>query len=750
MNPSESRPRLNAIRAVNLSIAVLLLALLAASYWYVWRALPQTSGQIAAPISAEASIVRDSLGVPHISAKSWQDALFLQGYAAAQDRMFQMDAMRRLAGGELAEVVGDAALETDRETHRLRIPQMAEAQEKKMTLHAREAFGAYTRGVNFFLETHRDRLPIEFSILRYQPRPWRIRDTVLIGLRMERMLTTSWQEELRKLHMLAKGNQDKISYLYPLHAALDIAPGSNAWVISGAHTASGKPLLANDPHLEQTLPSIWHLVHLKAGDLDVTGAALPGVPAVIVGHNRRIAWGVTNLEFDVQDLYREQVDLQTGRYGYRGQIEPSRLESTTIAVKGKKPVEIVNIVTRHGTVIANDAGQNYALQWLVPGIVGDLDFAFLEINRAKNWEEFKAALGRFAGPPQNFVYADVDGNIGYHVGGQIPIRSAGCLGDLPADGAQGSCEWAGVVPYDDLPQVFNPESGIIVTANQNPFPEDYKYPVAGGFAPPYRARQIRARLESKPKWTAKEIVGVQKDVYSAFFHFLARQAVSAAEKKGPADDPSKQATTKQAIEVLRPWDGQMEKGLAAPMVAALLYAELRRSLAETAAPGVGAEYTSRAASPVIERILTERPKGWFNDYDAWLMDSLTKAVAEGVKIQGSNVSRWDYGQYIELEIENPVLGKVPVIGNYFNVGPVSMSGSPSSVKQVAGRVMPSFRMVVDFANLDGSLANIPLGESGHFFSPHYKDQFDAYYNGRGVPMQFDKITAESTLTVRPD
>lgn len=745
MSPSKSRPRITAIRVINLSIAVLLAVLLAAGYRFLWRALPETSGRITAPISAEASIVRDSLGVPHISASSWQDALFLQGYAAAQDRMFQMDAMRRLAGGELAEVVGEAALETDRETRRLRLPQMAEGQEKKLTPHAREAFGAYARGVNYFLETHRDRLPVEFAILGYQPRPWRVRDTVLIGLHMTRILTTSWPEELRKLRVAAKGDPEKIAYLYPERAGLEVSPGSNAWVVAGTRTVTGKPLLANDPHLEMAMPSTWHMVHLKAGDLDVAGAALPGVPAVIIGHNRHIAWGVTNLEFDMQDLFHERIDLETGRYIYRGQSEPARLESTTIAVKGGKPVELVNIIARHGVVIANDEGRSYALQWLLPGVIGDLDFAFLAINRAGNWDEFNAALKRFSGPPQNFVYADVDGNIGYRVGGQIPIRSPGCGGDLPADGAEGACEWVGVVPYEDLPQTFNPESGIIVTSNQNAFPKDYKYPVSGRFAAPYRARQIRARLESKPKWTAEEMVGIQKDVYSSFFDFLARQVVSAADKKAPADNSSK-----QAIEVLRSWDGQMEKGQAAPLVCALLYAELRRSLAEIAAPGLSAEYTSRAASPVLQRLLTDRPPGWVEDYDVWLMESLAKAVAEGVKTQGSNVSRWDYGQYIELEIQNPVLGKIPAIGKYFNVGPVSMSGSSLSVKQVTGRVMPSFRMVVDFANFDGSFANIALGESGHFLSRHYSDQFDAYYNGKGLPMQFDKVAAESTLTVIPD
>jgi penicillin amidase len=743
VNPSDARSRFSALRAINLSIAVLLAAIIGTGYRFVWRALPETSGEMAAAISGKASIVRDSLGVPHISAATWQDAVFLQGYATAQDRMWQMDAMRRLASGELSEVVGEAAFNTDRDTRQLRLPEIAEAQEKKLTQEARDAFGAYARGVNFYLETHRDRLPIEFSLLRYQPRPWRIRDTVLIGLHMERMLTTSWQEELRKLHMLTKGDKEKVSFLYPARIGTEIIPGSNAWVVSGAHTVTGKPILANDPHLEQSLPSIWYMIHLKSGDLDVTGAALPGVPGVIIGHNRRIAWGMTNLEFDMQDLYRERIDLQTGRYAYREQTEPLSLQSTSIAVKGKNAVNAVNIITRHGSVLVNDQGQSYALQWLVPGAVGDMDFAFLAINRARNWEEFNTALKRHAGPPQNFVYADVDGNIGYHVAGQIPLRAPGCHSDVPQDGADGMCEWEGIIPYEDLPQAFNPPSGIIVTANQNPFPANYKYPVAGGFAPIYRAKQITSLLESKSKWSTDQMLEIQKDVYAPFFHLLATEAVKASNKKTPSDDQ-----VKKAIGVLRDWNGQMEKGQAAPLVALLLYAELRKALAELAAPGVN-EYTSRAASPVIERILLERPAGWFDDYDQWLLDSLKKAIAEGEKAQGSNVSRWDYGQYIELTVENPVLGKIPFIGKNFNVGPVPMSGSSFSVKQVAGKLSPSFRMIVDFANLDGSLANIPIGESGHFLSKHYKDQWNAYYNAHSFPMQFDKVTAESTLTVRP-
>jgi len=445
----------------------------------------------------------------------------------------------------------------------------------------------------------------------------------------------------------------------------------------------------------------------------------------------------------MQDLYRERIDLQTGHFSFRDQAQRLQLESTSIAVKGKKPVEVVNMITRHGPVLVSDKGQSYALQWLIPGAFGDLDFAFLAIDRARNWDEFKMALKRHSGPPQNFVYADVEGNIGYHVGGQIPMRPAECHGDVPADGTDGVCEWIGIIPYEDLPQVFNPQSGIIVTANQNPFPSDYKYPVAGGFAPPYRARQIRARLQSKPRWTAEEMIAIQKDVYSEFFDFLAHQVLKAADKNAP-----KEKQMKQAIAALGEWNGQMEKGQAAPLITVLLYAELRNSLAELAAPGVG-EYASRSASPVIERLLRERPVGWFNDYDQWLLDSLAKALTEGEKTQGSNVRRWDYGQYIELTVESPVLGKIPAIGRYFNVGPVPMSGSSSSVKQVSGKLSPSFRMVVDFDNLDGSFANIPIGQNSHVLSSHYKDQWDAYYNGRSFPMQFEKITAERTLTVNP-
>jgi penicillin G amidase len=731
------------MRAINLSIAVLAGVFLAVAYWFAWRPLAQTSGGIAAPVSTRATVARDALGVPHISAGSWEDAIFLQGYVTAQDRLWQMDALRRLAAGELAEVLGPSQVENDRMARRLHLPGIAEAQEKTLTPEAKAVYAAYARGVNYFLETHRGNLPLEFTLLGYQPRPWRIRDTVLIGLHMYRTLTTSWQEEIHKQHMLSKGDPRKVALLYPPLTGAQAAPGSNAWVVSGAHTASGKPILAGDPHLEYNIPSPWYLVHLRAPDLDVTGASLPGVPAVILGHNGRIAWSVTNLEFDVQDLIRENFEPQTGRYQVGGRMQQATPERDVIAVKGQAPEEATWWITRDGPIFLNDQNEYYALRWAAAQTPG-ADFPFLAIDRAQNWEEFNQALQRYSSPAQNFVYADTSGNIGYHVAGRLPIRH-GCAGDVPTDGVSGACQWQGFIPYDDLPHLFNPPSGIIATANNDPFPADYPYPVAGFFSPPYRVNQILALLHAKDQWKPEQMLSIQKDVYSALSYFVARETVKAWDRK-----PSGNPQLRDAVELLRNWNGQMEKGTAAPMIATLLFAELRQAAAHSAAPGAEGEYTSRTAPVAIEKLLRERPPGWFPDYDALLRDSLAAAIAAGEKSQGSKVSRWDYGQLTELRIPHPVDSQLPVIGKYFGIGPVEISGGPYTVKQSTPRLGPSMRMVIDLANLDNSEANITIGESGQPFSKHYKDQWNAYYNGVSFPMQFQKVDAKESLIVNPE
>jgi penicillin amidase len=731
------------LRAINLSIAVLLVALLGAVYWFAWRPLPETSGEIAAPISANATIARDALGVPHIEGATWQDAVFLQGYATAQDRMWQMDALRRLAAGELADVVGKSGLESDQEARRLRLAQIADDAERTLPDADRAVLVAYARGVNYYLETHRGRLPLEFTLLNYDPRPWRLRDSILAGLHMYRTLTTSWREEIQKLHMRERGDQAKVDFLFPARTGVDPQPGSNAWAVSGERSTTGKPILASDPHLDFGIPATWYMIHLRAPGLNVTGVTLPGVPAVIIGHNESIAWGIANLGFDVQDLYRENIDPQTGRYVFMGHLEQARLERDAIAVKDAKPIETLTWVTRHGPIFLNDENRQYSLRWTAAD-PGTFQFPFLEIDRARDWKEFTAAIAKFPGPGQNFVYADTAGNIGYHATGRNPIRRKGCGGDVPADGASGECEWDGIIPFDELPNFFNPARGAVVTANQNPFPEDYAYPVNGHFAPPYRATQIRTLLDRRAKWEPRQMLEVQKDVYSGFSQFLAQQVVAAWNAR-KATNPA----LKEAVDLLRSWNGQMEKGTAAPMVVTLVFQQLRKAVAERAAPGSGQTYEFIMAAAALEQLLRERPPGWFPDYNAMLMKCFADAVDEGAKIQGSKVSRWDYGQYNALKMTHPVGGQLPLIGSYFNIGPVSMSGSSTTIKQTTRRIGPSMRMIVDLGDLEHSMQNITIGESGHRLSSHYKDQWTAYYGAASFPMQFGKVDAKQTLVVKP-
>jgi penicillin amidase len=730
------------VRWINVAIALALLAAGFAAWWFAWRPLPRVSGSIAAPVSREVAVARDGLGVPHIRAANVEDALFAQGYASAQDRLWQMDALRRLASGELAEVLGPPALAMDREARRLRMRRIAEDAAVSLAPEDRAAFAAYTRGVNEFIRTHLDRLPLEFTLLGYGPRPWSVVDCVLVSLQMCRALTASWKTDYAKGSLMSAGNPAKVALLFPPRSGSEVQVGSNAWAVSGARTASGKPILANDPHLEYSLPGIWYMVHLQAPGLDVSGVSLPGIPGVIIGHNDRIAWGVTNLGFDVQDLYIERFDDRTGRYLFRGELQQARREREIIRIKGRPPEELTVWVTRHGPLFLSEGNLRLALRWAAAE-PGGFRFPILDLDRARNWQEFTAALARFPGPSQNFVYADADGNIGYHAAGRLPVRKT-FLGDVPVDGASGDYEWDGWIPFEQLPAAFNPPGGIIATANQDPFPANYPYKVNGIFASPYRARQIRDLLASRKGWRAADMLAVQKDVYSGFSRYLARAAVAAWDRRKAANPE-----LRDAIALLRAWNGQMDQDQSAPLVVALLYQHLRRAVGESAAGRTGAVWGNQMAPAVLEALLRAQPSGWFPDWDTQLLRSLQDAVNEGRRMQGRDVNKWWYGKYLKLAIRNPVFDQLPLLAKYLRIGPVPASGSGTTVKQTTFRMGPSMRMSADLADWDRSLMNIVTGQSGHPLSRHYKDQWSHYYSAESYPMQFRNVKPESVLRLAP-
>lgn len=768
------------LRIINVSIAVLVLALAVAVYWYAIRPLPQVSGSISAPVSGPATIQRDARGVPHIEASSWQDALFLQGFVAAQDRLWQMDGLRRFGAGELAEVFGPGALAADEQSRRMRLRATAEEDLQRLRPEERAQMVAYARGVNFFIDTHRGDYQLEFALPghTYDPRPWTITDSILVGLVMFRDLTDSSHFEMAKGAVLAQGaDPAKVHLLFPASQGAYISPGSNAWAVSGTHSVDGSPIAANDPHLAYGIPGTWHLVHLKAPGLDVSGASLPGVPGVISGHNRQIAWGVTNLQADVMDIYEEQLDTRTGRYLYDNKVQQAQLDAEVIGVRGAKPSQLVVWITRHGPVTQYVGGKAYSMRWSAYDGFGN---PFFDINRAQNFQQFRDALKHFWGPGQNFVYADRAGNIGYQATGAVPIRR-GFDGDVPLDGTSPKFEWDGYIPFEQLPSVYNPRSGIVATANQKTFPADYPYSVEGSFADRYRIEQIRYRLSAKLKLTVDDMLAVQKDVYSGYDAFLAREAVSAFKKCGSQDE-----LVRQAINILQSWNGQMDKDQAAPMITELLNNEMGTSLvtslmmpatqkavqqATRSQPQNSLERTggrgpyqnrivaSYAASipdilprpQIIQTLLQSRPPGWIaaNHWDMWIMDALSAALQQGRKQQGTPVSHWKWGRMLRWKFAHPVGKQLPLVDTFFNIGPVDMSGSGTSVKQTTGTLGPSERMVVDLGNLDKSVQNLPAGESGHVASGHYKDQWPAYYVGRSFPMEFDHVEAKETLRIKP-
>lgn len=743
------------LKYVNILIALLLVVLLVGVYWIAWRPLPQISGTIPAPISSSATVTRDALGVPHIRAATDDDALFLQGYVTAQDRLWQMDGLRRFAGGDLSEIVGPAALDSDKEVRRLRLRRIAEAAYLTLPAPDRAVLAAYARGVSFFIDTHRKRLPLEFTLLKYDPQPWSVIDSILIGLHMYRTLTTTWPEKIQKRNLLSGGDPAKVNFLFPARTGIEIPPGrllpigttelqpgSNAWAISGSRTASGKPLLSNDPHLEYSIPGIWFAVHLESPGLNVAGVSLPGAPAVILGHNDRIAWGATNLHFDAQDLYIERFDDRTGRYQFRGKIEQARPERDVIRVKGAPNFDQLNWVTVHGPIYVSQGQERLSLRWAAAE-PGTFQFPFLELNRARNWNDFVTALSRYPGPGQNWVYADVDGNIGYHASGRLPIRS-NYAGDVPVDGVSGNYEWQGFIPFDQLPSSYNPPEGMIVTANQNPFPADYPYPVHGNFASHYRSKQIRDMLSSRKRLRPEDALAVQKDVYSAFGRYLAGALVRAYENR-KAGNPS----LADPLMLLRAWNGQMDKDQAAPLIVALAFQYVRKAVADSASPGKGPVYETQMAPAVIEALLGTRPSGWFRDYDEMLLKAFADAVEEGRRMQGRDAKKWRYGRYLTLMIAHPIGHQLPLVARYFDIGPVPLSGSSTTVKQTTLRLGPSMRMNADLGDWERSLLNLTIGESGHVLSRHYKDQWDAYYNGRSFTMQFGKVEAKSVVQFVP-
>lgn len=804
--PQKPQTRTRLIRWISLAIALVLLAGIAVGGWMYWverRELPQVDGSIRLQgLSGPVSVVRDHLGVPHIRAQSYEDLFFAQGFVTAQDRLWQMDATRRYASGNLAEILGPALLKHDRRQRYLQIREACEHAAESLDPQNRRILEAYARGVNAFIDSNRGRLPLEFRLLHYKPAPWRVEDSLLIGANMDQMLNTQYDLELDREKVIQHLNAQEIADLYPATSWRDLpparqatisqqdsqnkpksndndddddqpdgpitsslatefepqrcdmcVPGSNNWVISGDHTASGRPILSNDMHLGHSIPNVWYeaqLTKADGSDFDVAGVTLPGLPFVIAGHNRRIAWGFTNLGPDVQDLFIETFNSAGEASTPQGFQQPKKIHEV-IHVKDRPDEQFDVIVTRHGpiiTAILKGETRQLALQWTIYDS-STLGIPFLEVNSARNWKEFRAAFSRFGGPAQNVVYADVDGHIGYQATGKIPVRAAGD-GLTPQPGNDATHDWTGYVPFDQLPSVYDPPSGTLDTANGRITPDNYPHLLANIWWSPYRTARIFQLLREGDKFKPTDMIGIQTDITSQLERFFADRFVYAIDH-GQNVSPR----VHQAAEVMRGWDGKMEMNSAAPTIAYFSRRNLSKLLLS---PKLGDDYKYYdwgLTQPALENIITHQLTRWLpagcTSYNDVLITAVQKTVDDSHAPK--NLSKWGWGNQFPIEIQHSVLGSVPILRYFSGTGRHPQSGSGSTVKQVGESFGPSERMTVDFASLDRSTLNIVAGQSGHLLSPHYKDQFAAWYAGTTFSLPFTEsavnAAAEHRLTLEP-
>lgn len=776
----------------------------------VRRPLPQCEGTLTIDgLHASVTIIRDRWGVPHIYARDEADLFFAQGYVHAQDRLFQMDASRRVGAGRLSEIVGSLGLASDRAARIFGWHRAAAAQVAGILADSETAAAAlsYATGVNAFVAA--GKLPLEFSLLRYTPEPWRPYDSAAWGAVLAWGLSVNWETELLRARLVEELGPDRAAGLTPVipddyptivpgtgagaslsqalllayHDAVQNLPlggmptaaaaGSNNWVVSGEHTVSGRPILANDPHLPPLFPTIWYENHLCGGRYHVTGFTSPGVPGVLIGHNEQIAWGITNAFPDIQDLYVERFHPEDRLlYEVEGTWQAAEERIEHIHVRGqRKPREERVRYTRHGPIISDlipGAQHDLALRWMCHDRNNHMR-AVLELCRATDWTSFRHALRDWAFPSQNVVYADVIGNIGYVMPGRVPIRARG-HGLVPVPGWTNEYEWQGWIPPEELPARFNPDEGMIVTANNQVVAGDYPYWLTGEWLPPYRARRISELLQANRPLDVAAMGRIHQDTVSLPLRRFVDLALPHLEPAGRLS-PQLQA----AMLRLRTWDGDMRASSVAASIAFAWFAHfLPAALDQALGPELAASLLQRyelenfAPSPFHE-LSYEQALCWLaGDAPDWvgpvtplLQPALAQALSALAKQLGPAPERWQWGRLHVVHVESQ-LSRIPLLGRLWRPLTLPLGGDGFTVNQADTtprfppepvHVIASCRMIVDVGEWDNSQSVLPGGQSGHPASAHYHDNIDDWHQGRYHPMVFSRDTVEraaaSQLTLLP-
>ncbi|HSN76217.1 MAG TPA: penicillin acylase family protein, partial [Anaerolineae bacterium] len=709
--------------------------------------------------------------------------------------------------GTLSEVLGEATLETDQFLRTLGTGRAAVEDLKVLDAETLGHLQAYADGVNAFIAANPDKLPIEFRILGYTPQPWQPLHTLVWGKMMAWSLGGNWESELmyaRLIEALGAEQAAEVMTRYPADGPFIIPPevksfagleqfdmdqvwavkrllktadpgvGSNNWVVAGSRTTTGLPLLANDPHLGMQIPSVWYANGLHGGGFDVVGVVFPGVPGVVIGHNNRIAWGVTNTGPDVQDLFIEKINPDNpNQYEFQGQWLDMQVVEEKIAVKGREEPVIQTVrITRHGPIMNEVSGAigedapPLAMQWTA--LQGTpLSRAILSVDQAQNLDEFRSALQDFATPSQNFVYADVDGNIGYQAPGWIPIRAQGD-GTVPVPGWTGEYEWTGFIPYEELPFVFNPAVGYIATANNQVVPDSYPYLISKDWAAPYRAQRIIELIESKPQLSPADFAAIQGDVHpipTDIFTPLLEQIDLAGSPEA----------VQEALTAVLTWDRRMDAGKAEPLIYEMYQKLLIQETIGDEISAAGGEELSEDflsgfrnnSTQTLQRLASEPDSPWWDDVRTPQVETqaevtaraFTLAVEQLQATQGDDPKRWRWGDMHWTNFDHLVFASVSPLDAIFNRS-IPAQGSGFTVNAAGADYEDftmnsgvSFRQIIDLSNLAGSQFIYTSGQSGDVFSPHYDDMVEPWQNVQYIPLRFDQAdiegAAQDTLLLQP-
>jgi penicillin amidase len=760
--------------------------------WYSRRSLPAIAGELKVPgVDAGVEVIRDRWGVPHIYANTLHDLFFAQGFIHAQDRLFQMEMNRRTAQGQLSELFGEIALDTDRATRTFGFNRLGKVDWQQADAEIKSIFLAYTDGVNAYLRQPGLKLPIEFTLIGHHPKPWTPEDLTAFARVMVWQLSHAWYGGIVRAQMAAAVGEEHAAELeihYPSQNPLILpqgiefnrldangvlqalngpflkaSMGSNSWAVSGARSDTGKAYLCNDMHLALSAPGLWYENHLVSEDYQVSGVSLPGVPLVLVGHNTHVAWGMTLAFTDCEDLFVEQFDPEyPSRYRCESDWIEAELIPEAISVKGKHDPHIEEVfVTRHGPVISDVVG--YSQERVAVNSMALRPNAALrgwfQLNKACDWDEFVSAMRLIEAPQLSVSYADVDGNIGFWVTGKVPIRAKGD-GSVPAPGWTGEYEWVGEVPFEAMPHALNPQEGLVLHTNNRIVPEDYPYFLGNVWMNGYRARRIREMFAGKEKLGIEIFSKVHID-------YTCLPGIELVSRLCSFNSPD--SDVKMGLELLLGWNGE----LSAESVGGCVYEVLRYYLVRNLVkPGLDEKLTDlwmgKGFHPLLKTAsefyghdtvtllrLLDHPESWWMQQAGGLNNLVTQSMKQTVdwlkEHLGYETSNWQWGKLHQVIFPHP-LGLQKPLDLVFNLGYLPIGGDTDTPCQTAYKAeepyqcnawAPSFRQIVDMGDLDRSLVIAPPGQSGHLASQHYDDMIQPWLQGQYHPMLWSRHKVES-------